>query len=339
MQTVNILDRSSMLEKLYDGLVIDPAETAIVTIDMHRGHLDMDVATMPTSPEDAKRVIGNARDVLGLARRHGIPVIHVILVYRDIPGLGSEGMAQPYWRALHDLTTDENRLTPGRRSTCNNHNIEGSPGTEIIAELRAPDDYVIDNKKRLDCFHGTDLQEPARRARREDGVPDGHQHQYLRAQHVVHRVQLQLPRRRHVRLRRQHVRRRPPRARPAECVALPGLGGGQSPVRRKARPGGGAEDGARPGHRTRLAALSIHRRISMTIDRRTFLKGAAGAGITAAAGSHSPLIFAQSNEPIRVGLLTVKTGPLASGGIDMERAHGHVPARSATTCWPAARSS
>ena len=57
----------------------------------------------------------------------------------------------------------------------------------------------------------------------------------------------------------------------------------------------------------------------MTIDRRTFLKGAAGAGITAAAGTHTPLIFAQSNEPIRVGLLTVKTGPLASGGIDMER--------------------
>jgi branched-chain amino acid transport system substrate-binding protein len=57
----------------------------------------------------------------------------------------------------------------------------------------------------------------------------------------------------------------------------------------------------------------------MTIDRRTFLKGAAGAGLTAAAGAHTPLVFAQSNEPIRVGLLTVKTGPLASGGIDMER--------------------
>jgi nicotinamidase-related amidase len=158
VRTVQILDRTSMLERLYDGLVIDPAETAIVTIDMHRGHLDMAVATMPTSPEDAQRVIGNAEEVLGLARRHGIPVIHVILVYRDIPGLGSEGMAQPFWRALHDLTTAENRLTPGRRSTCNDHNLQGSPGTEIIPGLRAPGDYVIDNKKRLDCFHGTDLR-------------------------------------------------------------------------------------------------------------------------------------------------------------------------------------
>ncbi len=158
MPHVEIVDRSAMLAKLYEGLVIDPRETAIVTIDMHRGHLDMDVATMPTTPEDAKRVIGNAREVLDLARSRGIPVIHVILVYRNIPGLGSEGMAQPYWRALHDLVTDENRLTPGRRSTCNNHNLEGSPGTEIIPQLLAPGDYVIDNKKRLDCFHGTDLK-------------------------------------------------------------------------------------------------------------------------------------------------------------------------------------
>ena len=32
------------------------------------------------------------------------------------------------------------------------------------------------------------------------------------------------------------------------------------------------------------------------------------------------LAFAQNSGPIRLGLLTVKTGPLASGGIDMERA-------------------
>ncbi len=57
----------------------------------------------------------------------------------------------------------------------------------------------------------------------------------------------------------------------------------------------------------------------MTIDRRTFLKGAAGAGLAAAAGAHAPLAFSQGGEPIRIGLLTVKTGPLASGGIDMER--------------------
>jgi len=158
MASVEILDRSTMTGKLYEGLVIDPKETAVVAIDMHRGHLDMSVATMPTKPEDAERVVRNAKAVLALARSRGVPVIHVVLVYRKIPGLGSEGMTQPFWRALHDLVTEEDRLTPGRRSTVNGHNLEGSPGTQVIPELLAAGDYVIDNKKRLDCFQGTDLK-------------------------------------------------------------------------------------------------------------------------------------------------------------------------------------
>ncbi len=53
----------------------------------------------------------------------------------------------------------------------------------------------------------------------------------------------------------------------------------------------------------------------MTISRRKFLQGL-GAGVAAA---NAPWAAAQS-EPIRIGLMTVKTGPLASGGLDMERA-------------------
>ena len=158
MATVDIIDRSTLLAGLYKELVLDPKQTAIVTIDMHRGHLDMDVATMPTRPEDAKRVIGNARAALEFGRGQGIPVIHVILVYRRIPGLGSEGMVSPFWKAMHAAMGEEDRLTPGRRSTVREHNIEGSPGTEIIPELYRQGDYVIDNKKRLDCFYGTDLR-------------------------------------------------------------------------------------------------------------------------------------------------------------------------------------
>ena len=157
MTTVEIVDRSSMIDKLRDGLVLKPRETAIVTIDMHRGHLDPKVATMAAKPEDATRVIAAAKELLSLARASGIPVIHVKLVYRKIPGIGSEGMTQPFWRALHDMVSDEDRLTPGRRSTVDDHNIVGSPGTELIPELYADGDYVIDNKKRLDCFYGTDL--------------------------------------------------------------------------------------------------------------------------------------------------------------------------------------
>ncbi|MFL6694395.1 MAG: ABC transporter substrate-binding protein [Ramlibacter sp.] len=53
-------------------------------------------------------------------------------------------------------------------------------------------------------------------------------------------------------------------------------------------------------------------------SRREFMTGAAA---TAAALAAPGLAQAQATgEPVRVGLLTVKTGPLASGGIDMERA-------------------
>jgi len=52
----------------------------------------------------------------------------------------------------------------------------------------------------------------------------------------------------------------------------------------------------------------------MTFDRRRFVQA---AGVLSVLGSSS--LRAQA-APIRLGLMTVKTGPLASGGIDMERA-------------------
>ena len=113
---------------------------------------------MATDPQEAGRVIAAAKELLDFARGAGIPVIHVKLVYRRIPGLGSEGMTQPFWRAMHELA-ESDRLTPGRPSTVDGHNIVGSPGTEIIPELYAQGDFVIDNKKRLDCFFGTDLDQ------------------------------------------------------------------------------------------------------------------------------------------------------------------------------------
>src|SRR5205823_9872289 len=90
--SVQIVDRSSMITKLNEGMVLRPRETAIVTIDMHRGDLDMEVATMAAKPEDAKRVIANAKEMLEFARAKGVPIVHVKLVFRKIPGIGSEGM-------------------------------------------------------------------------------------------------------------------------------------------------------------------------------------------------------------------------------------------------------
>jgi len=55
----------------------------------------------------------------------------------------------------------------------------------------------------------------------------------------------------------------------------------------------------------------------MGLNRRQFIHGAAAAG---AMLGFPAIVNAQAGGPIRLGLLTVKTGPLASGGLDMERA-------------------
>ncbi|HEX9396010.1 MAG TPA: ABC transporter substrate-binding protein [Burkholderiales bacterium] len=54
----------------------------------------------------------------------------------------------------------------------------------------------------------------------------------------------------------------------------------------------------------------------MAMNRRRFVQA---AGAAAASWGIPNLSFSQTG-PIRLGLMTVKTGPLASGGIDMERA-------------------
>jgi branched-chain amino acid transport system substrate-binding protein len=55
----------------------------------------------------------------------------------------------------------------------------------------------------------------------------------------------------------------------------------------------------------------------MKFNRRKFVKA---AGATAAASALGfPAIVRSQAQPIRIGLLTIKTGALASGGIDMER--------------------
>src|SRR5438105_4382827 len=54
---------------------------------------------------------------------------------------------------------------------------------------------------------------------------------------------------------------------------------------------------------------------TMGVHRRKVLKGLAGIG---AAALNAPMVLAQA-APFKVALLTVKTGPLAQGGSQMEQ--------------------
>ncbi len=125
---------------------VETHKSAVIAIDLHRGHLDMTVATMPTSPEVANRIIAANNKFFRWCRSVGIPVIHLVTHYRD----ATEIRINPFWRMRADdpMATRKNVLR---------HNIVGSPGCEVMAKLLSPEDIVINTKKRYDCFMATDL--------------------------------------------------------------------------------------------------------------------------------------------------------------------------------------
>lgn len=123
-------------------------KAAAIAIDLHRGHLDLPVATMPVRSEsDAKRIIAANERFFGWCRSVGIPVVHLVTTYRD----SDEIRANPFWRTR----AEDPRAT---RKNVLRHNLAGMPGCTIIPALLDPErDWVVDTKKRYDCFVGTDL--------------------------------------------------------------------------------------------------------------------------------------------------------------------------------------
>jgi len=151
-----ILDRRAFIDAIRSQLSVDPATTAVLAVDVHRGHLDPEVATMPVSADDAGRVRAAVARLLDGARDAGVPVIYVLLTYRRTTPPGLESMGNPFWKAVEAARES---MTPGRRSTIVHHNQEGSVQTELPPELAArPGDYVIRSKKRLSAFYGTELE-------------------------------------------------------------------------------------------------------------------------------------------------------------------------------------
>lgn len=118
----------------------------IIAIDLHRGHLDMAVATMPLAKDAAARVVAANERFLNKARAAGIPVFHCVATYRD----AEEIRLNPAWRHRGE---DPNNP----RKHVLSHNIKGMPGCEVMPALRDERDFIIDAKKRYDCFAATDL--------------------------------------------------------------------------------------------------------------------------------------------------------------------------------------
>src|ERR1700737_1004721 len=123
---------------------VDHPKAAVIAIDLHRGHLDMAVATMPTSPEVASKVIAANKRLFDWCRSVGIPVIHQLTSYRD----AEEIRVNPLWRtpAEDPAATRKNVLR---------HNIIGGPGCTVMPQLLDPRDFVVNTKKRKVFFLGS----------------------------------------------------------------------------------------------------------------------------------------------------------------------------------------
>jgi nicotinamidase-related amidase len=127
---------------------------AAVTIDLHRGHLDPSVATMPLPADAAERVVKANAAFLSDLRHRGVPVIHVVTAYRG----SAEIATNPWWSAVAD--------TDATRANVLRHQLPGSPGLELMPEVYDErTDLVVSTKKRYDCFAATDLDHALRALR------------------------------------------------------------------------------------------------------------------------------------------------------------------------------
>jgi len=247
MTTVNIVDRSTLLEGMYSRTGAHPSQTAIVTIDMHRGHLDMTWPPCRPGRRTRSGSLPTRAAALDFRAQPGIPVIHVILVYRRIPGLGSEGMVSPSGRRCTQRWARRTGSRPGARARCASTTSRVA-GHRNHPELRPPGRLRHRQQEAAGLAStGTDLRFLLDTLGGEERGPHGHQHQYLRAEHLVHGVQFRTTAWWSCRTAWAACTATTCTCWTSEHIPLPGLGDQQRPVLRKI----GAWPGAKARHRRR----------------------------------------------------------------------------------------
>jgi biuret amidohydrolase len=123
------------------------SDTAVVSIDLHQGHL-ADTEDCPCPAPRAREVVDGVNRFHVAARALHVPIIHVKSVLRrdgsdDINGLKSA------WRFVFPLYV-------GPIPNSDQHALQGSRWTQFVTEI-AQSDHVVETKKRLSAFYPTDL--------------------------------------------------------------------------------------------------------------------------------------------------------------------------------------
>jgi len=142
---------------------LDPRSTAVISIDMHRGHLD-DSPECPCPAPRAQELVAPLDAFHDEARALGVRIVHVKSVLRAD---GSDDLAgiPAAWRRTFPLHV-------GEIPNADAHAIEGSRWTEWVTRVE-PGDMRVENKRRLSAFYPTDLDFLLRNQRITTVVLDG----------------------------------------------------------------------------------------------------------------------------------------------------------------------
>lgn len=96
-------------------------------------------------------MLAGTNELLALARRTGVAVVHVTTVWEP-PLMASH----PFERAMLEL---KESFTPHRNSNFAHHKSPGSIGSQLMPGLDVkPADIIVDSKRTFDCFHDTPLE-------------------------------------------------------------------------------------------------------------------------------------------------------------------------------------
>lgn len=142
---------------------LNPATTAVVSIDMHRGHLD-ESADCPCPAPRARDLVAPIDSFHEKVRTQGVRLVHVRSTLRpggedDIRGIPAA------WRRTFPLHV-------GAIPNAHAHALEGSVWTEWCTHV-APNDLQVSTKRRLSAFYPSDLDFLLRNQRIETVVLNG----------------------------------------------------------------------------------------------------------------------------------------------------------------------
>jgi len=142
---------------------LDLSRTAVLSIDMHRGHLD-DSPDCPCPAPRARDVVAPIDAFNDEVRALGGRIVHIKSVLRE-GGADDIGGIPAAWRRTFPLHV-------GPIPNADAHAIEGSPWTEWVTRVE-PGDLKVENKRRLSAFYPTDLDFLLRNQRIETVVLNG----------------------------------------------------------------------------------------------------------------------------------------------------------------------